>query len=101
MSFPARLLLAVGIAGGLTVFTASTRLGGPFGSTLSRIADTIASPGELLCFATIGGAFSGCPRTIPGYTVWYVGVVLFWFLLLLAAGSLFRVLHRRFGRGRS
>jgi len=56
---------------------------------LRRAAEHVASPGELLWWATLGGAFAGRPTGFSGLVVWILGSATFWFLVLgaLIAGT--------------
>jgi hypothetical protein len=55
---------------------------------LSRLAESFASPGDLLWWATIGGAFAGRPTGLIGIAVWVLGTALFWFLTFLGTFAL-------------
>jgi hypothetical protein len=46
----------------------------------SLLLERFASPGELLWWATLGGAFAGYPSGWIGYAVWVLGNTVFWFL---------------------
>ena len=48
-------------------------------------AERFASPGEMLWWATLGGAFSGRPGDSLGIAVWIAGTALFWSVPLGAA----------------
>jgi hypothetical protein len=52
----------------------------PVIAKMSMAAETFASPGEMLWWATLGGAFSGYPSGLSGYSLWVLGTALFWFL---------------------
>jgi hypothetical protein len=52
----------------------------PIIQRLWRLAEFFASPGELLWWATLGGAFAGYPSGVSGHLMWVVGSALFWFL---------------------
>jgi len=69
-------------------------------SGLWSLAEQIASPGEFVWWATIGGAFAGRPSGLSGLVVWVLGTAVFWFSAfagfgLLAAWALSR--SRRIG----
>jgi hypothetical protein len=59
---------------------------GPSG--LGRVLESFASPGEMLWWATLGGAFAGYPSGFIGYTVWVVGNTVFWILATAIAVAL-------------
>ena len=72
----------------------------PVTGLLWRAAEAFASPGELLWWATLGGAFAGYPSGVSGYFLWVVGTALFWFgvtLLFFAARTRLRVLRKPHG----
>lgn len=60
----------------------------------ANLLEGFASPGELLWWATLGGAFSGHPQDAAGYAVWILGSTLFWFLAVLAALPMLTVAKR-------
>ena len=45
--------------------------------SLWRLAEAFASPGELLWWATLGGAFAGYPSGVLGQFIWVFGSALF------------------------
>lgn len=53
-------------------------------SALRPAAEYVASPGELLWWTTLGGAFAGRPTGLAGLVVWVLGTAAFWFLVLAA-----------------
>ena len=68
----------------------------PVTGLLWRGAEVFASPGELLWWATLGGASAGYPSGASGYFLWVVGTALFWFgvaLVFLAASTRIRALR--------
>jgi hypothetical protein len=75
--FAALLSLAISICAVIIVVSHPTT---PAISRLSRVAESFASPGEFLWWATLGGAFSGYPSGVSGYSLWVLGTALFWFL---------------------
>lgn len=65
---------------------------------LVHLLTGLVSPGEFLCWSTIGGVFSGCPLDARGYSIWILGSALFWLVVLaigVAAGRGAIVLVRR------
>lgn len=48
---------------------------------LVRIAEQIASPGELLWWSTLGGVFAGRPVGASGVAMWLLGTAVFWFVV--------------------
>jgi hypothetical protein len=79
-------LVAVGLSTAAVVVVAFHLLSPE--STVARVAESFASPGELLWWSTIGGAFAGRPTGPMGLTVWALGAALFWFLVFLATAAL-------------
>lgn len=51
----------------------------PAGPVTWRVAEAFATPGEVLWWASIGGAFAGYPTGVAGYFIWTIGTALFWF----------------------
>lgn len=84
----ASLSLALGIG---AVAVVASHPAKPLLAHLSKAAETFASPGELLWWATLGGPFRGYPTGPAGYLVWVFGTALFWFF----AGMLFLAIGRR------
>jgi hypothetical protein len=70
--------------------------GEPLLVSLSRLAEGFASPGELLWWATLGGAFAGYPTGLSGHLIWVVGTAVFWFLAAAILIATFARLRRSF-----
>lgn len=72
------LILAVIAVGIVTIRTSN-----PVTSSLWRVAEAFASPGEFLWWATLGDAFAGYPSGFSGYLLWVGGTALFWFVVTM------------------
>jgi len=68
--------------------------------TLRELCAGFASPGELLWFATLGGAFAGYPSDLPGYVVWVLGTAVFWTFVAVLCVALGKGVHSLVHRGR-
>ena len=64
----------------IAVAIVSSARSNPIIRRLSPLAESFASPGELLWWATLGGTFAGYPSGVSGHLIWVVGSALFWFL---------------------
>lgn len=91
---PARVGVLAVLLSAVAVFIVATRGSAIAPASFVKWAELLTSPGELLCLATVGGAFSGCPRQISGYTVWVAGAAVFWFLFILAARKALSLVRR-------
>jgi hypothetical protein len=81
----AALVLALSVAA--VSVNASLRYGLDLG-VLAHMAEQFASPGELLWWSTLGGAFAGRPTGATGIALWVIGTALFWFFVA-AVGLVF------------
>jgi hypothetical protein len=91
------MVIVAGVLSAAAVVIVALPLPSPL-PALSRLAESFASPGDLLWWATIGGAFAGRPTGFIGIAVWVLGTALFWFLVFLVAfalGSWLRALGAR------
>ena len=61
--------------------------------SLRDLCEQFASPGELLWFATLGGAFAGYPSDLPGYVVWVLGTTVFWIFVAVACVALGKAVY--------
>jgi hypothetical protein len=71
--------------------------GGPELGELSHLAESFASPGEFLWWATLGGAFAGYPTGFSGHLIWVVGTAAFWFSAATTLITTLVRLRRSFG----
>jgi hypothetical protein len=72
----------------------------PLLAGLSHLAEYFASPGELLWWATFGGAFAGFPSGVSGHLLWVIGTALFWFLAVAPLIATLPRLRQWFGARR-
>jgi hypothetical protein len=56
--------------------------------------EAFASPGELLWWTTLGGAFAGYPSGVTGGVIWVLGTALFWFIVAAIAVAIVKALVR-------
>ena len=96
---PVRLAALAALLSAVAVCIVVSPAAGMVSAPLAKMAGLLAAPGELLCFATVGGAFSGCPRDLSGYALWVAGAAAFWFFAALAFASGLHFLWRLLDTG--
>ena len=68
--------------------------------SLVELAEIFASPGELLWWSTLGGAFAGYPSDATGCLVWALGTAFFWILVVAIGVAVGKGIRRMVKLGR-